>query len=194
MPWCRCPCPSTSSRSSSARSSNGSRRFVPPWAGSRWPRRSPGQVCISVLPRSGGCSRRSRGHTNPGAEAATDAEGHIVTAKYPGHVWHVDLTVVPIGGFWTRWLPFALPQSWPFCYWVAVVIDHCSRRVMGVTAFKSQPTCEAVCGFLGRTIGKAGKPPRYIVCDRGRQFDSNGFWLQGMVQTQRNQAAALRGH
>ena len=114
-------------------------------------------------------------HTNPGADAATVAEGHIVTAKYPGHVCHVDLTVVPIGGSWTRWLPFALPQSWPFCYWVAVVIDHFSRRVMGVTAFTSQLTCEAVCGFLGCTIAKAKRSPRYVVYDRGRQFDSNGF-------------------
>jgi hypothetical protein len=38
----------------------------------------------------------------------------IVTAKYPNHVWHVDLTVVPTGGFWTPWRPFALPQKWPF--------------------------------------------------------------------------------
>ncbi len=61
----------------------------------------------------------------------------IVTARYANHVWHVDLTTVPTGGFWTSWLPFALPQCWPFCYWIAVVIDHFSRRVLGVTAFES---------------------------------------------------------
>ena len=38
----------------------------------------------------------------------------VVTAKYPNHVWHVDITVVPIiAGFWTTWLPNALPQVWP---------------------------------------------------------------------------------
>jgi len=38
------------------------------------------------------------------------ATGRVVTAKRPNHVWHVDLTAVPIsGGFWTTWLPFALP-------------------------------------------------------------------------------------
>jgi transposase InsO family protein len=111
----------------------------------------------------------------PGNDAETGKQ-RIVTAKYPNHVWHTDLTVVPTGlGFWCPWLPFALPQCWPFCWWVAVVVDHFSRRAMGVTAFKNQPTSEAVRGFLGRAIGKAGKPPKYIVCDRGKQFDCQGF-------------------
>ena len=40
----------------------------------------------------------------------------IVTAKYPNHVWHVDITAVPIvSGFWATWSPFTLPQRWPFC-------------------------------------------------------------------------------
>jgi len=109
------------------------------------------------------------------ADAETNGE-RIVTAKYPNHVWHVDLTVVPTGfGFWTPWLPFSLPQSWPFCYWVAIVTDHFSRRIMGCTAFKTQPTSNAVCQFLGQTIAKAKKTPKYIVCDRGKQFDCNEF-------------------
>lgn len=37
-----------------------------------------------------------------------------VIARYPGELWHLDLTAVPIGaGFWVPWLPFSLPQSWP---------------------------------------------------------------------------------
>ena len=60
----------------------------------------------------------------------------IVTAKRPNHVWHVDLTAVPTSvGFWAPWLPFALPQCWPVCWWVAVVIDHYSRRVSGIATF-----------------------------------------------------------
>ena len=40
----------------------------------------------------------------------------VVTAKRRNHVWHVDLTAVPTSvGFWAPWLPFALPQCWPFC-------------------------------------------------------------------------------
>jgi putative transposase len=103
-------------------------------------------------------------------------EGRVVTAKYPNHVWHTDLTIVPTGlGFCCSWMPFVLPQKWPFCYWVAVAIDHFSRRVMGVTAFKNQPSCREVCGFLGRTIAKAGNAPRHIICDRGGQFDCPAF-------------------
>ena len=46
----------------------------------------------------------------------------VVTAKYPNHVWHMDLTAVTIvPGFWTAWLPFALPQGWPFCWWVIIM-------------------------------------------------------------------------
>jgi transposase InsO family protein len=112
----------------------------------------------------------------PADDAETHGKDRIVTAKYPNHVWHVDLTVVPTGaGFWCPWLPFSLPQRWPFCWWVAVVVDHFSRRAMGVAAFKNQPTSEAVRGFLGRAVAKAKKPPKYIVCDRGKQFDSEGF-------------------
>ena len=104
-----------------------------------------------------------------------DAKERIVTARYSNHLWHVDLTTVPTGGFWTSWLPFALPQRWPFCYWVAIVIDHFSRRVIGATAFNRQPSCREVCGFLGRSIAKAGRAPRHIVCDRGKQFDCPAF-------------------
>ena len=64
----------------------------------------------------------------------------VVTAKRPNHVWHVDLTAVPIyAGFWASWLPFSLPQCWPFCWWVAVVIDHYSRRMMGMQHSSTTP-------------------------------------------------------
>ena len=106
----------------------------------------------------------------------TVGKSRIVTAKYPNHVWHVDLTAVPTGlGYWCSWLPFSLPQQWPFCWWVAVAVDHFSRRVMGVVSFKTQPTSLAVRSFLGRTIAITGCPPKYIVCDRGKQFDCSSF-------------------
>ncbi len=108
--------------------------------------------------------------------------GRTVTAKHPNHVWHVDLTVVPIthGGFWTPWLPFALPQCWPFCWWVGVVLDHHSRRAMGVALFRQQPTSQMVRAFLARTITSAGNTPQHLICDRGTQFDCAGFrdWCQ----------------
>ena len=113
-------------------------------------------------------------HIAPAADSETDGEDRIVTAKYPSHVWHVDF-IVPTGRFWTPWLPFSLPQHWPFAWWVGVVVDHFSRRVMGITVLKSQPSSDAVRAFLGRAIAKAGTAPRYIVCDRGKQFDCVGF-------------------
>ena len=70
----------------------------------------------------------------PHSEPEETALSRAVTARYPNHVWHVDLTAVPISaGFWILWLPFALPQCWPFCWWVAVLVDHHSRRVMGIS-------------------------------------------------------------
>ena len=111
----------------------------------------------------------------PAADPEVGNKGRVVTAKYPSHIWHVDLTVVPTQRFWVPWLPFSLPQCWPFAWWVGVVVDHFSRRVMGITAFKNQPTSEAMRAFLGRTIAKAKATPRYIVCDRGKQFDCPGF-------------------
>jgi putative transposase len=104
-----------------------------------------------------------------------------VTAKRPNHVWHTDLTVVPTAaGFWTSWLPFALPQCWPFCWWVAVVLDHYSRRVMGMTVFKQQPTSEQVRQFLGCVIAAVGTAPQHLVTDSGVQFTCAAFipWCQ----------------
>ena len=105
----------------------------------------------------------------------------VVTAKYPNHVWHVDLTAVPIVGFWVPWLPFALPQVWPFCWWVAVIIDHFSRRVMGTAVFKRPPTSQQVTAFLRRTIRKAHATPKYLICDQGPQFCCDRFkaWCKG---------------
>jgi len=100
----------------------------------------------------------------------------VVTAKYPNHVWHADLTIVPtVSGFWTVWQPFALPQCWPFCWWLAVVVDHFSRRVMGAAVFRKQPSSKEVCDFLAKTIRDARDTPKHIVCDKGSQFWCSGF-------------------
>ena len=103
-------------------------------------------------------------------------ETRVVTARYPGDVWHIDLTTVPTGsGFWVPWVPFALPQSWPFCWWVGVVIDHFSRAVVGFALFRDHPTSRDVQGLLGRAIRHAGYGPRYIISDKGPQFWCDGY-------------------
>lgn len=97
-----------------------------------------------------------------------------ITATHPNHVWHVDLTTVPtIGGFWISWFPFALPQRWPFCWWVAVVVDHFSRRAMGTTKFKKEPTAQQARGFLNRACRRVGRWPDHLIADRGPQFTSD---------------------
>jgi transposase InsO family protein len=90
--------------------------------------------------------------------------GSAVAAYYPNHVWSIDLTTVATGtGFWCSWLPWALPQRWPFCWWVAVIIDHFSRRVMNIGIFAGHPVCRAICALLGQTIRKTTVGPKYIV-------------------------------
>ena len=109
-------------------------------------------------------------------DSKVHGNGRRVTADRPNHVWHVDLTTVPItGGLWASWIPFALPQCWPFCWWVAVALDHYSRRVMGSAVFKDQPTSVAMRAFLGRTVRLAGTSPKYLICDKGPQFWCAGF-------------------
>ncbi|MCZ6689538.1 MAG: DDE-type integrase/transposase/recombinase [Planctomycetota bacterium] len=112
----------------------------------------------------------------PPKESVAAVPGPIVKAKGPDHIWHVDLTAVPIGGgFWSSWLPFALPQEWPFCWWVAVVVDHFSRRVQGVMIFEKKPGSYAIRSFLRRAIRQAGQAPRHLISDKGSQFFCDGF-------------------
>jgi transposase InsO family protein len=113
----------------------------------------------------------------PEEMATLDAvEKRVVTARRPGEVWHIDLTTVPTGtGFWVPWIPFALPQSWPFCWWVAVVIDHCSRAVVGFAVFRDYPTSGDIQRFLDRAIWCDAGPPRYVIADKGRQFWCDSF-------------------
>jgi len=104
-------------------------------------------------------------------EAKRAGAVRTVTAKYPGHVWNVDLTTVPTsGGFWVSWIPHALAQSWPFCWWVGFILDHFSRRVVGFSVFAKEPTAEQICEMLDRAVERVGRAPKYTVTDQGRQF------------------------
>ncbi len=97
--------------------------------------------------------------------------GRLVTANGPNHVWHLDLTIVPtVSGFWASWLPFALPQSWPFCWWVSVAIDHYSRRLMSLAVFPNKPDSRTACAFLESVIRCAASGPKYLVCDKDKIF------------------------
>ena len=95
----------------------------------------------------------------------------VVTAKCPNHLWHLDLTIVPtVSGFWTPWVPFALPQCWPFCWWVAVAIDHYSRRLMSLAVFPKKTDSRTVCTFLESVIRTVDSRPKYLLCDKDKVF------------------------
>ncbi len=109
-------------------------------------------------------------------KAPAEVAQRVVTAKRIHHVWHVNLTLVPTQlGFWAPWLPFSLAQCWPFAYWVAMVIDHFSRRAMGFAVFKKEPHSQHVRAFLGRVMHQAQAKPKYLICDQGKQFWCEGF-------------------
>ncbi len=111
----------------------------------------------------------------PAPETVRHAARAIVS-RGPDDIWLTDLTAVPTSlGFWTSWLPFALPQRWPFCWWVAVVVDHYSRKFHGVGVFQSQPTAVEMRTFLGRVIQRVGRTPRHLITDQGKQFRDQGF-------------------
>ncbi len=104
------------------------------------------------------------------------ADRPVVTASYPNHVWHLDLTTVPTsGGFWTSWAPFAFPQRWPFCWWVAVIVDHYSRRVMGAAVFLKEPSSAEVVRFLERVCRALRSRPAHLITDHGVQFAASDF-------------------
>jgi transposase InsO family protein len=140
--------------------------------------------------------RRQRPSPTPPIAVEPAVSARRVTAKYPNHVWHMDLTIVPTSaGFWTCWLPFAVPQCWPFCWWLAVVLDHYSRRVLGFAVFVRQPSSNKVRAFLGQVIAKIGAPPRHLITDRGKQFSSIRFkrWCRRHAIRQRFGAVGKPG-
>ena len=114
---------------------------------------------------------KEKSKPTPKLPVTSSTAARVVTSKYPNHVWNVDLTTVPVGaGFWCSWIPLALPRRWPFCWWVAVAVDHYSRRAMGTALFKKEPSSIQVRAFLGRTIADAGAKPKHLISDKGPQF------------------------
>jgi transposase InsO family protein len=106
-----------------------------------------------------------------GKRTERTASGSTVTARYPQHVWNIDLTLVPaVAGFWVPWFPFACLQRWPFAWWVAVVVDHFSRAVVRAEVFRKEPTVAEISTLLDRAVAEAGRAPKYMVTDQGVQF------------------------
>ncbi len=94
-----------------------------------------------------------------------------VIALHPHHVWHCDLTTVPTSmGFWTPALPFGLAQRWPFCWWLVVLADQYSARILGVASFRNPPAAEDVQAVVAQAIAEAEVAPDNLITDKGPQF------------------------
>jgi transposase InsO family protein len=105
------------------------------------------------------------------ASAVVEPRPRVVTARYPHHLWHIDLTVMPaLGGFWVPWLPYTLAQHWPFGVWLVLVLDHYSRSVVARGSFEAQPSAVQVRAVLERAVREHRRAPRHIVSDSGAQF------------------------
>ena len=119
------------------------------------------------------------------------AKQRVVTANYPGHVWHVDLTVVPTGPGMRRFLGSRLPCrsaglsafGWPWwsttspaARWAAPRQGNnpprkpyvCSSAAPSAGRAKRPNTSYAIAvpnshsgGFRGPCNRRAIKPPRY---------------------------------
>jgi putative transposase len=109
-------------------------------------------------------------------EAVRVKPKRLVRSRFPNDIWHIDLTTVPTSlGFWAAWIPYALPQQWPFCWWVAVAVDHYSRRILGFEIFDNQPKSRAVRDFFSRLTRRGEGKPRHLITDQGTQFTDEGF-------------------
>jgi transposase InsO family protein len=119
-------------------------------------------------------------------ESSSEDTGNCcrIVSKYASHTWHADLTAVPIsGGFWSYWVPNALHQRWPVCWWLLNVVDHFSRRSMGFAVFKTRPESEEVTAALDRIIRIEQIKPKHLIVDQGSQFNCEHFekkWCEDM--------------
>ncbi len=84
-------------------------------------------------------------------------------------------TVPTRAGFSVPWFPFSLPQRWPFCWWIAVVVDQVSRCLVGFAVFSQSPSSAQIQSFLDRAIRASRCTPKYVITDKGTQFWCRSF-------------------
>ncbi len=108
----------------------------------------------------------------PAAKEPAKALTNTLAAKYPGHIWGMDITLVPTFlGFWVPWVPFSIAPGWPFCWHVFGVLDFFSRKAMVTAVFRSNPSAADLALALDCAVTRAGGiGPRHLVSDKGSQF------------------------
>ncbi len=73
--------------------------------------------------------------------------------------WIFWSVVMPASqGFWVPRTPNALKQIYPFCRWIAFVVDHYSRQVIGFAVYKKQPTSREAQDFLQHAMKNTARP------------------------------------
>mgnify|MGYP001587669746 CR=1 FL=1 len=98
----------------------------------------------------------------PAAPASMPEKSELsrpIPARYPNHVWSVDLTTV------LRW------GVWPV--YVLVAIDHFSRKIVAVNPLEG-PNAGWVVEAIEAAFRQFGAP-KHIITDQGVQFTSGAF-------------------
>jgi transposase InsO family protein len=67
-------------------------------------------------------------------------------------------------------MPFARPQRRPFGWWVGAALDQHSRVVLKARVWRRLPSAKSFIALLRDGVARAGAVPKYIVSDRGSQF------------------------
>lgn len=110
-------------------------------------------------------------------EGAPDPAPRVVKAKRPHHVWHVDLTTIPIGppgrGYWTPWWPFSIVLCWLLSWHLVLVLDHFTRSLLAFRLVRREPSASDVCAALDDAVLHAGTAPNHLISDQGPQFQSD---------------------
>lgn len=106
-----------------------------------------------------------------------------IVARHANHVWHCDLTTVPTSrGLWTSTFPFSYALQWPFCWWLVVLADQYSARILSVALFPKQPTPQQVIDVIARAARRVGVRPEFLLTDKGDQFRAEVYkaWCKRM--------------
>ncbi|HLA78363.1 MAG TPA: DDE-type integrase/transposase/recombinase [Vicinamibacteria bacterium] len=97
---------------------------------------------------------------SPGSQGP-EAPSRPVVARYPHHVWHLDLTEIP-----------AFLGTAPRL--LAVLLDSASRLTLTARLFLKKPNAEDMLAFVERAFARLGKP-RYLIVDQDGCFTATAF-------------------
>jgi transposase InsO family protein len=105
--------------------------------------------------------RKEKPTALPPAPLALPGTARAVRARYPHHVWMLDLTEIP--GFLRL-----------FCFKLVVVLDVFSRMPLAARVFFAEPSGRDVARLFAAAARRFG-PPRHAVSDHGVHFTSRAF-------------------